>query len=178
VPRSGRSRSPVRDREFRPSPDRRPRSPTDDYSDRDSRYRSRTRSLSRHSARSVASKASAYSSHSRRDDGVHSNRPIKSVVNDHGRPLSPVRRIPNLNGSSMSGLSKGQGSMRDAFPMHEMRPADVHNKQPRRPSRPDLEPGPYPTSPNLKTPTRSHHGSPQPESPDAGRRGGWKGVSG
>lgn len=178
MPRSGRSRSPVRDREFRPSPERRPRSPTDDYSDRDSRYRSRTRSLSRHSARTVASKASAYSPQSRRDEGMHSNRPIKSVVNDHGRSPSPPRRISSLNGSNMNGPSKGQGSMRDAFPMHEMRPADAHNKQRRQPSRPDLDSGAYSTSPHLRTPTRSHHGSPQPESPFAGRRGSWTGVSG
>lgn len=172
VPRSGRSRSPVRDREFRPSPDRRPRSPTDDYSDRDSRYRSR--SLSRHSARSVVSKASAYSSHSRGDEGMHSIRPIKGVGDDHGRSLSPYRRNLSPNGSNKVVSSKSRANLRDAFPMLDMRASDAHNKQRRRPSRPHLETGSYSTSPHLKTPTRSHHGSPQPESPSGGR-GGWKG---
>jgi CTD kinase subunit alpha len=126
----------------------------------------------------VASKVSAYSSHSRRDEGMHSNRPTKSVVNDHGRSPSPVRRIPSPNGSGMSGLAKCSSTMRDAFPMHEMRPSDLHNKQRRRPSWPDLETGPYSSSPHLKTPNRSPHVSPQPQSPYSGRRGGWKGVSG
>lgn len=174
VPRSGHSRSPVRDRESRLSPDRRPRSPTDDYSDRDSRYRS----VSRHSARSAASKASAYSSYSRGDEGMHSNRPIKAVVDDRGRSPSPPGRVSSLNGSSRAVPGERRASLRDAFPMLEMRAPDIHDKQQRRrPARPNLETGSYTTSPQLKTPTRSHHGSPQPESPHSGGRGGWKGPA-
>lgn len=170
IPRSGRSRSPVRDRKSRLSPDRQHRPLIDDYSDRDSRYRSRSRSVSRHSARSAVSKASAYSSYSRADEGMRSIRPTNSIVDDHGRSPSPLRQISSFESSNLRRPS-GQDSMRDAFPMREMRPSDAHNKQRPRQSRPHLDTGSH-----AKTPTRPHHGSPRPGSPYADERGSRNNV--
>ncbi|KAJ6107532.1 hypothetical protein N7523_008855 [Penicillium sp. IBT 18751x] len=87
------------------------------------------------------------------------------------RSLSPPRPIPSYESSNVSGPSDGPASSRDGFPMHEMRSSDVHNKQRRRPSRPYPDSRPYPTSPNLATPTGSHQGTPPPASPYNGSRG-------
>ncbi|KAJ5304202.1 uncharacterized protein N7443_003862 [Penicillium atrosanguineum] len=173
IQRPGRSKSPGRDKGSHPSPDRRSRSLSGDYSDRNSRYRSR--SASRHSARSAHSRMSTYSSNSRGQDGMNSTQPIQSIMHSTARSPSPPRPIPSYDSSNMSGPSDGPARLQDAFPMHGTRPSDVHNKQRRQPSRPHLDQRPYPTSPNFATPTSSHHGSPPPTSPYNGGRGGRSG---
>ncbi|KAJ5689265.1 hypothetical protein N7462_003657 [Penicillium macrosclerotiorum] len=169
IPRPDKSRSPVRDRGFHPSPDRRSRSPSAGYSDRDSRYRSR--SLSRHSGRSIGSRASVFSFQSRGDDGISSNRPV-----DNGGRSPMHRRVTSFDGSNMSGPSDGPANIRDDFSTHGKPASDDHKKQHRGSSRPHAGIGSYSTSPRFGSPTGSHHGSPFPPSPySGGGRGGRNG---
>ncbi|KAJ5759751.1 hypothetical protein N7520_006907 [Penicillium odoratum] len=150
-----RSRSPMRGRGYHPSPERRSRPPSGDgYSDRGSRYRSR--SLSRHSA---GSRRSLHSIPVPVDEGMNSVLPSRSVS---GRSPSP-RPIPSFD-----------DSQRGTLPIHGMRQSDVPNKQRRR-SRPHIDPQHYSASPQF-TSTSSCHGSPPPTSPSGGRSG-WNGQN-
>ncbi|CAP96522.1 Pc21g16250 [Penicillium rubens Wisconsin 54-1255] len=157
ITRPGRSRSPIHERGFHPSPDRRSRTPGgDNYSDHGSHYRSN----SRHSIRSATSRYSESSRRSRRDSAMNTNRPIQSVVDDTARSPSPPRPIPSLDSDNFGEHSTHS---RDELPMHAM--------PRRRPSRPHLDTRPYATPQNA-TSTGSYHGSPQPPSPYSAR-GGW-----
>ncbi|KAJ5919980.1 hypothetical protein N7454_009815 [Penicillium verhagenii] len=155
----GRSRSPVRDRGYNISPDRRSWPPSGDgYSDRGSRYKSR--SVSRHSA---GSRKSPHPPHPAGGEAMSANLPNRSVVDETGRSPSP-RPIPNFD-----------DNQRDQFPIHGGRQSDLPNKQRRR-SRPHLDTQQYSASPHI-TSTSSLHGSPPPASPHSGGRVGWNGQS-
>ncbi|KAJ5851349.1 uncharacterized protein N7529_010734 [Penicillium soppii] len=175
-PRPGRSRSPVHDREFHPSPDRRSRTPGgenygDNYSDHGSHYRSN----SRHSVQSN-SRFSISSHTSRHDPAMIPTRPIQPIADDNPRSLSPPRPIPSFDSENLGPSEEQFANSRDAHPMHEMR-HDVKNPSRRRSSRPHLDTRPYTTSPKHGTSTGSFHGSPQPPSPYSAGRGGWNGPS-
>ncbi|CAI7651894.1 unnamed protein product [Penicillium glandicola] len=166
----GRSRSPVHERGFHPSPDRRSRTPGgDNYSDHGSHYRSN----SRHSVRSTTSRYSASSRRSRRDSAMNTTRPIQSVVDGTARSSSPPRPIPSFDSDNFGPPGEHSTHTRDEFPMNAMR-SDVNNQPRRRPSRPHLDTRPYANSQN-QTSTGSYHGSPQPPSPYSAGRGGWSG---
>ncbi|KAJ5280329.1 hypothetical protein N7478_005701 [Penicillium angulare] len=168
--RPGRSRSPARGRGNPTSPDRRSRTPSaGGYSDRDSRYRSR--SVSRHSGRSAASRISSFSSRIRGDEGINLNRPAQYVADDSALAPSP-RPIPSFDDSQVGRLGDEPDIARDAFSIHGSRQPDIRNKQ-RRPSRSHIDIHPYSKSPHF-TPASSHRGSP-PTSPRSGGRGGWNG---
>ncbi|KAJ5958173.1 uncharacterized protein N7479_005323 [Penicillium vulpinum] len=169
IPRPGRSRSPVHERGFHPSPDRRSRTPGGDYSDHGSHYRSN----SRHSVRSTASRYSVSSRKSRRDSAMNTTRPIQSVVDDTARSPSPLRPIPSFDSNNFGPPGEHSTNARDEFPMNSMR-SDVNNQPRRRPSRPRLDSRPHANSQNA-TSTGSYHGSPQPPSPYSTGRGGWSG---
>ncbi|CAG8046970.1 unnamed protein product [Penicillium nalgiovense] len=161
ITRPGRSRSPIHERGFHPSPDRRSRTPGgDNYSDHGSHYRSN----SRHSVRSGASRYSESSRRSRRDSAMNTNRPIQSVVDDTARSPSPPRPIPSFESENFEPPGDSTHS-RDELPMHAM--------PRRRPSRPHLDTRSY-ANPQNATWTGSYHGSPQPPSPYSAR-GGWSG---
>ncbi|CAG7964206.1 unnamed protein product [Penicillium nalgiovense] len=161
ITRPGRSRSPIHERGFHPSPDRRSRTPGgDNYSDHGSHYRSN----SRHSVRSGASRYSESSRRSRRDSAMNTNRPIQSVVDDTARSPSPPRPIPSFESENFEPPGDSTHS-RDELPMHAM--------PRRRPSRPHLDTRSY-ANPQNATSTGSYHGSPQPPSPYSAR-GGWSG---
>ncbi|KAJ5795192.1 hypothetical protein N7457_001791 [Penicillium paradoxum] len=166
IPRPG---SPVHDRGFHPSPDR--RSPGgDNYSDHGSHYRSN----SRHSVRSANSRFSASSRRSRRDSAMNSSRPNQALGDDAARSPSPARPIPSFDSDNFGPPGENSTNVRDGFPMHGVR-SDVNNQPRRQPSRSHLDTRPYPTSPQHPTAPGSYHGSPQPTSPYSGGRGGWSG---
>ncbi|KAG0155682.1 hypothetical protein PDIDSM_2855 [Penicillium digitatum] len=170
IPRPGRSRSPVHERGFHPSPDQRSRTPGDDnYSDHGSHYRSN----SRHSVRSATSRNSASSRRSRRDSAMNINRPIQSVVDDAARSPSSPRPIPIFDSDNFAPPGEHSTHARDELPTHAMR-SDMNNQPRRRPSRPHLKNRPYGNA-QYATSTGSYHGSPQPPSPYSGGRGGWTG---
>ncbi|KAJ6131953.1 hypothetical protein N7471_007168 [Penicillium samsonianum] len=170
IPRPGRSRSPVHERGFHHSPDRRSRTPGgDNYSDHGSHYRSN----SRHSVRSATSRYSESSRRSRRDSAMNTNRPIQSVVDDTAQSPSPPRPIPSFNSDNFGLPGEQTTKPRDELPMHAMR-SDVNNQPRRRPSRPHLDTRPHGNHQNA-TSTGSYHGSPQPPSPYSAGRGGWSG---
>ncbi|KAJ6053147.1 uncharacterized protein N7446_009159 [Penicillium canescens] len=164
IPRPGRSRSPVHDRGFHPSPDRRSRSLSgDNYSDHGSHYRSNSRhSAGSHSRLSVASHTSRLLSE------MNATRPIQSILDDRPRSPSPPRPIPSFDSDNF-------GEPRDAVSMHGPHGPDMRQKPYRRSSRPHLDTRPYGTSPQHPT-AGSYHGSPPPGSPYSGR-GGWNGPS-
>ncbi|CAI7591172.1 unnamed protein product [Penicillium viridicatum] len=168
IPRPGRSRSPVHERGFHPSPDRRSRTPGDDnYSDHGSHYRSN----SRHSVRSATSRYSASSRRSRRDSAMNTTRPIQSVVDSTARSPSPPRPIPSFDSDNFGPPGEHSNPARDELPMHTMR---SDNQPRRRSSRPHLDTRPY-ANPQNTTSTGSYHGSPQPPSPYSAGRGGRSG---
>ncbi|KAJ6022184.1 hypothetical protein N7540_007688 [Penicillium herquei] len=160
IPRLERSRSPVRGRGYQPSPDRRSPMPGGEgyNSDRDLRYRSR--SISRHSVRSFASRASSYSSRARVDEAMGSARQMQTIVGASGPSLSP-RPAQSFDGNQNGRSGDGR---RDAIPIHGSRQSDMHTKQPRPSSRSHVDNQPYSRSPQF-TPTSPRHGSPKPTSP-------------
>jgi hypothetical protein len=99
-----------------------------------------------------------------------STRPIQSILDDHVRHPSPPRPIPSFDDSNGS----GNLDLRDTFPMHGMKVADVNPAKRRIPTHIDTRQS-FNTSPQFMTPTSSHHGSPQSESPFSQGRGVWAG---
>lgn len=166
-----RSRSPLRDGGSHPLPDRRSRSLSgDEFSDRNSRYLSR--SPSRHSVRSANSRASPFPSNSRGNEAMSLGRSAQSPIDDT-RSLSPPRPIPSFDSNRTGDPGDGQASVRDRMSMHGMRAPEVQHRQRHGPSRPHLDTNSYSTSPNFATPCSSQKGSPPPGSPFTGGRGGW-----
>ena len=160
------SRSPVRGRgKTRPSPRGRPmRSPlNEDYSDKDSLYRS----PSRDSDHSEHSKLSVSSRGSRKQLDKNSTRSIRSIVNDSARSPSPLRRIPSFDADD--------ASLREGFPMHGMRASDARVNQRFHPVKSNVGTGQYATSPPYAASVGSYYGSPRSPSPYSSGRGSWGG---
>jgi len=99
-----------------------------------------------------------------------STRPIQSILDEQPRQPSPPRPIPSFDDSH----GAADSHIRDAFPLHGMKAADIHGGQRRIPAHIDTRQS-FAPSPQYMTPTSSHHGSPQSGSPYSHGRGGWAG---
>ncbi|KAI9822551.1 MAG: kinase subunit of RNA polymerase II carboxy-terminal domain kinase I [Pycnora praestabilis] len=93
----------------------------------------------------------------------------RMVTHDGNPPPSPPRPIPSFTDSDDHNSMEGDIHTRESFSMHGM-----HHSS--RPSRPHVDTRQsFSTSPQYMTPTSSHHGSPQSQSPYSNGRGGWGG---
>ena len=100
-----------------------------------------------------------------------STRPIQSILDEPSRQPSPPRPIPSFDDAGGSTDSQ----IREQFPLHGMKAADIHPSHRRVPTHIDTRQQ-YASSPQYMTPTSSHHASPPHSgSPYSQGRGGWGG---
>nr|KMM67556.1 cell division protein kinase 9-A [Coccidioides posadasii RMSCC 3488] len=129
-----------------------------------------SRPPSRHS---FASKVSRESSPSRAFRSMQDTLPIQSLEDESIGSASIFRPAANADIPSSNHSVDGDSHMRDAYPMHGMRPSETRGS--RRQARPHVDTRQPYSSPQYIPGSDSRHPSPQSGSPYGSSRGSWVG---